>query len=58
MVNDRQCGDCDCNQGRECPARLRSEKRLSDLVFYAAFVAGLMTAAGALAIWLAKWGAV
>lgn len=52
------CCNHRCNQGRDCPARRRVTNLARALAGYAVFLLCLMSAASALAVWLAKWGTV
>jgi len=51
------CCNHDCAQGRRCPARRRAAANLARaLAGYAVLLPCLMSAASAIAVWLAKWG--
>ena len=50
------CCNHDCRQGRDCPARRRVTNLVRALAGYGVFLLCLMSAASAIAIWLAKWG--
>ena len=50
------CCNHDCNQGRDCPARRRAANLARALAGYGVFLLCLMSAASAIAVWLAKWG--
>lgn len=47
----------DCRQGRDCPARRRVINVARALAGYAIFLLCLTSAAAAIAVWLAQWGA-
>ena len=55
MTNDK-CRTGRCNQGRDCPARQRVTNLTRALAGYGVFLLCLMSAASAIAVWLAKWG--
>ena len=48
------CCNHRCNQGRDCPARRRAANLARTLAGYAVFLLCLMSAASAIAVWLAK----
>lgn len=50
------CCNNDCRQGRDCPARERFINLARALAGYGVFLLCLMSAASAIAMWLAKWG--
>ena len=50
------CCNNNCNQGRSCPARRRASNLARVLAGYAVLLLCLMSAASAIAVWLAKWG--
>ena len=55
MTNDKCCTGR-CNQGRDCPIRQRVTNLTRAIVGYGVFLLCLMSAASAIAVWLAKWG--
>ena len=55
MTVDKCCNH-NCAQGDTCPQRKRAANLARPLIGHAVFLLCLMSAASAIAVWLAKWG--